>query len=199
MGFFDRLFKGVVVQESSNDGSKKDLLLRESIVWSKTFLADFEKWKTQEMHLGLLIHLKENYEAQKRSPSPLINHFVHESPHSKGFYFRAESPWDTRDYSFLILLFISKLKKHEYVLKHTLRETYEEGEQLTSTEEFYLKPSLKFRREVPYQQLFGNVSIEHQLRNSNTTLVKIVVNTYSDRNYKSAYDFEDFMNELFLL
>ncbi|MBL4708858.1 MAG: hypothetical protein JKY48_10520 [Flavobacteriales bacterium] len=199
MGFFDRLFKGVVVEGKSGEQELKELLLRESIVSSKIFLADFEKWIDQKMHIGLLTHLKENYEAKKINSIAQVNHFVHESPNSNGFYFRAESPWDAQDYSFLIQLFIVKLKKQSYVLKNTLREVFEENEELTTKEEFYLKPSLKYRKEIPYQQLFGNVSIEHQLKGLNTVLVKIIVNTYSDRNYKAAYDFEDFINELFLL
>ena len=83
------------------------------------------------------------------------------------------------------------------MLKNSLREVHEVGESLNTQESFYLKPSLKYRRTLPYQQLFGNVSIEHQQKEEHTVLVKVLVNTYSDQSYAAPYHYEDFLTELF--
>ena len=147
-------------EESS---ATSEILIREAIVATKTFEKDFALWMEKGMHKGLLDYLKECIAVRREDPSAAVNLYFHESKNSNGFYFRAESPWNTNDYRFLVHLFVKKL-----------------------------------RRQIPYEQLFGNVFIEHRMKGDETELLKIMVNTYTDQYYNKPYDFEDFLTELCL-
>lgn len=198
MGILDKLFKGTFLDQQQEKNEIEEVILREAMVPTNVFLTEYDVWIEKGMHQGLLSHLRECHDARKLDPKSQVNLYFHEATHSNGFYFRAESPWNTKDYNFLIHLWSQKLKAQKYVQNHATKEVVEKNDLLRSTEEIFLKPSLRFRREVPYSQLFGNVFLEHRLKDGETELVKVMVHTYTDMNYKRPYDYEDFISELFL-
>ncbi len=183
-------------EEEQVQGS--EVIIREAIVTTKIFENDFDTWLGKGMHKGLLDYLKECMTARQVNSDSGVNLYFHESKNSNGLYFRSEQPWETEDYRFLVHLFAQKLRAMQYVPNNAVREVVEEKGVLKINEEYFFKPSLKFRREIPFEQLFGNVSIEHRIKGEQTELIKIMVSTYTDRHYKKPYDFEDFLTEICL-
>ena len=197
MSFFDNLFQNLFAKQEDKN-STGEVLVREMIKRNKVFLQEYEAWKEAELYKGMLEHLLENYRLRDADPTANVNFYLLKTNTASGFYCRAESPWNTKDYSFLIQLFIERLKRLEYHVNNSKREAKEEKGELKTEELFYLKPGLKFRRKLPYNQLFGNIVFEHKINGEETELLKMVVSTYSDRNFKEPYLFEDLMTELFL-
>ena len=198
MGFLQDMLGNLLPDKKEESSATSEILIREAIVATKTFEKDFALWMEKGMHKGLLDYLKECIAVRREDPSAAVNLYFHESKNSNGFYFRAESPWNTNDYRFLVHLFVKKLKALRYVQNHATREVVEEGGILKTEEEYFLKPTLKLRKQIPYEQLLGNVFIEHRMKGDETELLKIMVNTYTDQYYNKPYDFEDFLTELCL-
>ena len=199
MGILANLFKGNSFQHEPKAAEEAEVFIREAIKTTKAFENDFSIWLEKGMHKGLLDYLNECISERKTNPRAEVNLYFHESKNSNGFYFRAESPWSTEDYYFLVHLIKQKLIAQNYVQNHATREVIEQKGELKTNEEFFFKPSLKFKRETPYEQLFGNVFIEHRINGDKTELIKIMVNTYTDQLYKKPYDFEDFLTEICLI
>ena len=198
MGFLQDMLGNLLPDKKEESSATSEILIREAIVATKTFEKDFALWMEKGMHKGLLDYLKECIAVRREDPSAAVNLYFHESKNSNGFYFRAESPWNTNDYRFLVHLFVKKLKALRYVQNHATREVVEEGGILKTEEEYFLKPTLKLRRQLACEQLFGNVFIEHRMKGDETELLKIMVNTYTDQYYNKPYDFEHFLTELCL-
>ena len=199
MGFLNDMLGNLLPEKKEDDTGESEVILREAIVVTKTFESNYKAWIEKGMQNGLLDYLKECLSERKANPATGVNLYLHESKNSNGFYFRSESPWVTEDYRFLVHLIIQKLKALRYIQNHATREVVEENGSLNMEEEFFLKPTLKLRRAIPYEQLFGNVFIEHRMKGDETELIKIMVNTYTDQYYNKPYDFEDFLNEICLL
>tara|TARA_R110000868_G_scaffold229336_1_gene482352 strand:+ start:292 stop:891 length:600 start_codon:yes stop_codon:yes gene_type:complete len=199
MGILDNLFRKTFLENQEQNSNEDEVLVREAIVTTKAFEKDYEVWHQKGMHKGLLDYLKECMVERKADLTTNVNLYFHESKNANGFYFRAESPWSTEDYRFLVHLIKQKLKALHYIQSHATREVIEGKGVLKTNEEYFFKPSLKFRRETPYEQLFGNVFVEHRIEGEKTELIKIMVNTYTDQLYKKPYDFEDFLNEICLI
>ncbi|MDA9311987.1 hypothetical protein N8371_09200 [Vicingaceae bacterium] len=199
MGILANLFKGNSFQYEPKAEEEAEVLIREAIVTTKDFENNFLVWLEKGMHKGLLDYLNECISERKENSGAEVNVYFHESKNSNGFYFRAESPWLTEDYHFLVRLIKKKLVAQHYVQNHATREVIEQKGVLKTKEEFFFKPSLKFKRETPYQQLFGNVFVEHRINEDKTDLIKIMVNTYTDQLYKKPYDFQDFLTEICLI
>ena len=198
MGFLQYMLGNLLPDKQEETSAESEVIVREAIVPTKTFETDFAAWLEAGMHKGLLDYLKECFVTRKADPSAAVNLYFHESKNSNGFYFRAENPWNTQDYRFLVHLFAKKLIALNYVQNHATREVIEEGGVLKIKEEYFLKPTLKLRKQIPYEQLFGNIFIEHRIKGDETELVKVMVNTYTDQYYNKPYYFEDFLTELCL-
>jgi len=200
MSLIDRLLKDLFPERETTTKTSpiKEVLVKEMIKRNQVFLDGYEAWKAAEMQMGVLAHLKEASEIKYSNPDAEVNFFHYRDVQSNGFYFHGEAPWTAEDYSYLIHHFIDVLKKEEYYLNNAKREVVEEEKQLKTVEHFYLKPKLKYRREVPYEQLYGNVEIEHRLVEDKTNLVKVMVNVYNDRNFKKAADFEELLPKFWL-
>ena len=198
MGFLNDMLGNLLPEKKDAETGESEVILREAIVPTKTFESNYRAWIEKGMQNGLLDYLKECMAERKADSAAGVNLYLHESKNSNGFYFRAESPWVTEDYRFLVHLIIQKLKALRYVQNHATREAVEENGELKTIEEYFFKPTLKFRKETPYEQLFGNVFVEHRIKGEKTELIKIMVNTYTDQLYKKPYDFEDFLTEICL-
>jgi hypothetical protein len=197
MAFFDSLFSELFPKKKESSPLAQ-YLLKETIKRTKFFMLEYEQWVLAKMHHGLQNHLNEMRMIRISNPAADVNYFVHESKLSNGFYFYLEEPWSGKDYSFFVQYIIEKLKEEGYYINNSLREAKEQGDELLTIEEFYLKPSLRFRRELPYEQLFGNVHLELKSKNDEVQMIKVVVNSYSDRNFKEAVSYDKFL-DLFLL
>ena len=197
MGFFNQLLQSILPNSESSEKGQKEVLVKEQIKRNQIFLNEYQSWIAEEMHHGLLAYLQENYSTRKNDKNANVNFYTLDKTNAKGFYFRAEIPWNTKDYQFLIHYFTLKLIDLEYLINNSSKEAIEDNGVLTIEEFFYLKPRLKFKRQLPFIQLFGNIIVEHKVKNEQTDLVKVIVNTYTDRSFKKAYDFEDFMALIF--
>ncbi|MEQ8910651.1 MAG: hypothetical protein RIC95_15750 [Vicingaceae bacterium] len=197
MSLIDRLLQELFPEKDKGKSPIKEVLVREMIKRSQVFAQDYKVWKEQDMHLGLLAHVNENRHLRLANPDAQVNYFRYTHHLSNGFYFHGEDPWNSNDYQFFVQHLIDLLKGEEYRLNNATKEVVEENGQLKTVEHFYLKPGLKFRRERPYQQLFGNIEIEHRMVEEETNLVKLMAHVYQDRNFQEPLEFDDLMQKIF--
>lgn len=196
MSYLGKLLEGIF-GEHKQVIKEGGLLVREAIPKNEMFSESYQKWLKKSIYRSMLEHYYEEY--NKATKDKESNFFIYRSKNSNGFYFRKEPFWDRLDYNFFIQYLIEKLKAKDYVLKNSQRELVEEGGLLKGIEQFYLKPSLKYRRTKPFEQFFGNIEIQHRCVNEETTLIKIMANAYEDSSYKDAYDFEDLIHYIFVI
>jgi hypothetical protein len=196
MTYLKKLIQQLIPTQEAKSKTEEEVLVREPIEHSRVFLEDYKKWKAAKMHKGLLAHLFENATVKAMNPDADVNYFAYRDDQSNGFYFHSESPWNQTDYAFFVEHLVELLKDEGYVLKHSRREVVE-GEKLKTTEQFYLKPAMKYRMEKAYQQLFGNIIIEHRLIDNQTNLVKLMAQIYQGRVYQKPDSFEHLMDLIF--
>lgn len=199
MIFFNKLFRDLFGGNDKPAFGDQGTLIKERIKHNQTFLNNYKDWLNKKVHIDLMQNIYLMWAQKIKDEQIDVNLFLHKSNLSNGFYIRREEQWNTDDYCFFIYFIIEKLQVKEYVLNNTSREVIEEGGLLKTIELFYLKPSLKHRKQAPFEQFFGSLEIQHRMVNGETTVVKLLANTYSDRRYKKAYDFEDLMNYIFVL
>lgn len=198
MSIIDRLLGELFPNKEKNEAPIKEVLVREMIQRNQIFKRDYQKWKSRDMQEGIIEHVGENRMLRIANPEANVNYYRYTHHLSNGFYFHGEEPWTSNDYQFFIQHIIELLEAEEYHLKNATKEVVEENGQLKTVEHFYLKPKLKFRHERPYQQLFGNIEIEHRMLEDRTNLVKLMAHVYHDRNFLEPLSFEDLMQKIWL-
>ncbi|MEX2597530.1 MAG: hypothetical protein WEC59_11430 [Salibacteraceae bacterium] len=191
MSFAENILKRLF----SKDEKSKTVLDKGIIKRSPAWLEAFENWRaTKGDHT--LLEIKRNLVLSKRDLRDDLHFVLLTMTNAKGFRFHLSGLGIDSDHDqFVLELLKQRCENIGYQLSNSFYEYHEKQSVLNREEWYYLKPPLSnFTKEPPFNQLFGNVKIELQ-QNEHRTL-KVLVTTYTDRSYKEALSFEDFMSEL---
>ncbi|WP_370089495.1 hypothetical protein [Ekhidna sp.] len=194
MSYFDQIYHRLF----GTTGPKATaILVNEIIKRSQAFVDRFQAWKTSEYCEQFLNELSQSYFWRKQGVDNDPQVVLLESTYSNGIAINYESTYGKNNFHYLFDYLADQVKKLDYRLvmsRHTLRE---KGDIVESKEMHYLKPRLGF--EEPIDQKYGNVQIEYIEENDQPTRIKFVANSYPDRKYKQAENFEDLALHIFSL
>lgn len=157
----------------------------------------FSDWKTSDICVEFITDLWESYAWSKQGLEKDPQILLLESTYSNGFAISYEPKYGKNSYRFLFDYLADQVKKLDYRLvlsRHTMQE---KGGVVESKEMHYLKPKRGFVE--PIDQKFGNVQIEYIEENDKPTRIKLIVNSYPDRKYKKAQNFEELAQHIFSL
>ncbi len=122
--------------------------------------------------------------------------FLHRSPQANGFFFNPSIGIKASSFAFLLDYFRDICLETDYQLYNSKR-TYEEVPTgVKRSERYYLKPNLDVGLTIPIDQKFGNIQLDLVIINEIPSYLKVMVSVYSDRNYRNAEPFEEFMEGL---
>ena len=191
--YFQHLF------QKTEQSSKTQPILQETIVRSAAELIAYEEWKERMVKKQLINWLETEYanflkDGQSNDKSIL---FLDE-PSSKGFAIRFSAlRYNTTQANQLFDYFREKVLALNYRTYSADIRTYTKGQIIESLAKYYLKPSLKnMLSGPPFNQEFGNVSIELICQNDLPTLLKFSATVYNDRSYQPAKHFGTLMRHL---
>ena len=190
MTLLKRLF-GDLFNSSEDNSQNNEQILREKIVHTEFFLAEYEQWLVAGLQNDLLQNVREHKAIRSSNPLADSIYFPFRSEASNGFYFISEEEWSNKDYAFVTHFISQQLKNLGYVLSNSRRDVREKEGQLICTEDFYFKLPLSSRTQKPIPQLWGNVILQHHSIDDRSRYVKVMAHIYNDRSYHEAKDFED--------
>jgi hypothetical protein len=195
MDVFKQLFHRLGIISPPAEAEDR-LLLKEPVRHNALFLMEYQQWKTAGLHHSMLRLLQEYRMLKESNPKSRVNFIPHREKASSGFFFQPEEDWSSREMRFLCNYFQQKVEDFGYRLTYSRREVDEKDGQLWEKEVYYLKPALKYRRETPANQLYGNVHLEHRLQDGQSKLLKCMVFPYTDRMYSRAEAYGEFLDRL---
>ncbi len=141
--------------------------------------------------------LYDNYELKKQGVQGTLEFQLFQSEASNGFYFGNNPIFKGDTFSFLFDKLKDRAEEIGYVRKNNQRQLREVGEKVKCTDMYYLKPPLSYDENIQnIDQMYGNVHLEMVSFDEKPEYVKCMVNIYSDRQYKKALPFDDFMQKL---
>jgi len=205
-------FKNLFRQAESSSPSQP--LIHEMIERSEEQLEDYAFWKSTMVSRRLLDWLHDQYAVFSVAPDDIDEalDFL-DTPSSKGFvihfYKTRYSPRDVRH-------FFDYLKEQVLGLDYRTQisdlRTYQRPEWIETVERHYLKPRPAFMRKSltvtpshsptlgneaeKLNQRFGNITIEHQLRNDQPYHLKFRATSYKDALFTEAEEFRHLMQRI---
>ncbi len=192
MSYFDHIYNRLF--RRSGNGSTR-VLVNEIIQRSQSFLERFQAWKTSDVCAEFLNDLWQSYFWQKKGVDKDPQILLHESTYSNGFAISYEAKYGKSNFKYLFDYLADQVKKLDYRLVMSRHTMQEKGDVVELKEMHYLKPKRGFVE--PIDQKYGNVQIEYIEENDQPTRIKLVANSYPDRKYKEAEDFEDLAEHIF--
>jgi len=193
--YFQNLFQKV------EQSSKNQPILHDKIIRSAEELAAYEKWKGLMVKKQLMDWLETEYANFLKDGQPIDKSIMFlDTVSSKGFAIRfSELRYNAMQANQLFDYLKERILTLNYKAYGADIKTYTKGENIESTAKYYLKPSLKnMLSGPPFNQEFGNISIELICQNDLPTLLKFSATVYNDRSYQPAKHFGTLMRHLFV-
>lgn len=188
-------FKEVYNQVFGGRSPRNEVILHEVLHRSKRYQEDYHHWKNSYKRRDLVQLVADAYQLKLRKIQAQLNVHVLQSNLSNGFAVSYDDEIGPTNFQFLFEFFSDRILEQEYRRANADTTVTAIGEQVETVEKYYLKP--KVGQQSPFDQRFGNVLIEHVSIDGYPSYVKLLANTYSDRNYKNADSFEKLADFLF--
>lgn len=170
-------------------------LLRE--VFHPTFeSSEFNNWVTEDHFRLSLSAIKLNYTTKQKSDSIVDVEFFDKREFS-GFYIMKIKGYALQDYLNLVQYIWLQTKNQGYITQMSEVKTENKSQNIKTTYRIYLKPSHKYKIQIPADQLYGNIQIDMTCINDKFDKIVVKSMVYSDRNYLPARDFSNWVNYTF--
>jgi hypothetical protein len=186
--------------QSEQDSSATQPFLHEMIERTEEEKVDYHTWKEQLVCKRLLNWLADQYAIFSVAPDDIDESldFLNTAS-SKGFVIHFhKTQYTRREATHLLDLFKEKMQALGYRTQISDVRTYTKNNNVETIERHYVKPRPNFKREGPFDQQFGNVTIELDLRNERPHYLKFRATTYNDSQFKEAKEFRELMQQLLL-
>ena len=159
---------------------------------------DYEFWKTTLVRRRLIDWLNDQYLLYSHDPSRLDNSISFlNTPSSKGFVIHFyKTNYNKREVNFLFHYLKAQVLQLNYRTQISDSRTFNRPNWVETIDRHYLKPRSSYQQDQLIDQQFGNITIEHQLRNDQPHFLKFRATIYKDRLYKEADDFKALMQKI---
>ncbi len=143
-----------------------------------------------------LVH--KNYQLKKGGV--LADPAVHilQTPYANGLAVEFDKPFSEKTFSGLFFAFGQRVVDLGYQRLSLDRKIQEKADGVSIIEKQYFKPKTALSTSGgKIDQLYGNVTIEKELVNNRSQMLKILTTIYSDHLYLKARSFDEFIEVLF--
>ena len=185
--------------QQTENSSKTQPVLQDPIVRSPEELETYEQWKKLMVKNQLINWLEMEYANFLKDGQPIDQNIVFlDTISMKGFAIHfSKLRYNQIQANHLFDYFKEQILQLNYKTYSSDIKTYTKGTIVESLSKYYLKPSLKsMLADPPFNQEFGNISIELICQDDLPTLLKFSATVYNDRSYQAPKSFGALMQHL---
>ena len=171
---------------------------KENFVLTDDQISEADRWMNSTEGAELLKRVLKNYYFKKNQINEQPQVHLFSSKYANGFAVSFEDPLNPNSFEKLFHSFAARCLQIGYKKVSLDRKIEDQGQKVVEIEKFYFKPPLQMPEEGELiSQLYGNVSLEKYTVDNSPSYLKLLTTVYSDRLYRDALPFEDFMDRLF--
>ncbi len=198
MSFFDKIVKKVFPK---TDNPAVGVAVHEVLKRNNREIKEFDNWKISPVYSRFLENVAQAYYYKKAGIQSDITIHLFQSAYANGFAINYLPEIGKKQFQHLFEFFKERVLEMDYRLANADRQIIDKKNYVETREKYYMKPPLNLQQSAdlltPNEQLYGNVSLEYVLTNDSPQYIKLLVSIYSDRLYKHALSFDEFVDRLF--
>ncbi len=152
---------------------------------------------------GAIMHelqrIRRAYELHQINLSSDLKIHVFNSAGSNGIAVDYDASFGEKDFLYLFDYLKDRVEMLGYRHHSSHRVIYLKKEYAKTLEKHYLKPPLSYQTEseiLKYDQQYGNILIEHILKDDKSIRIRLLINYYSGYNYTEYLDFNELLEML---
>lgn len=192
MALFDEIWE----QLFPDQPNRPPVAVKETLVRSASYMQQFVEWKSSEQPMALIREVEKAYYYKKNQMNGFYQVHLLQSAAANGFALSYHPQIGETNFRFLFDYWRDRMLHLGYRLRNTDRHTREMPAYIQTTEKHYLKPPSRLK-DLPINQLYGNVLLEHVQINRQPSYLKVQVNIYADHLYTEALSFDELAEHLF--
>ena len=157
--------------------------------------ADYEQWKDSFVLRRLLDWLGDQYAIYRVAPNDVDEalDFLN-TPSAQGFVVHFnQTQYSRREATHFFDYLKERVKSFDYRTQISDTRTYNRNDWVETLEKHYLKPRYANRLDGQWDQQFGNILIELEIRNDRVFNLRFRATHYSDRKFLPPQDFKELM------
>ena len=174
----------------ADESSPGDPAVHELIERDEAFLAGYERWKRTHNSRRLLDWLTEQYATHRAGERTDEGVGFLDTPSSKGFviYFR-QLGYNPEELEYFFDYLKERVQALDYRSDISDRRVFSRNDWVETQERHYLKPRKNYEHGKLINQAFGNITIQHELRNDVPHNLRLRATVYHDALYEDAATF----------
>ncbi|MEM9895261.1 MAG: hypothetical protein AAF789_02730 [Bacteroidota bacterium] len=185
MTFFEETYKKLFGTKSIN---ADPVVVTSVLKRSESYQLEYKKWKKSVLFNELIPAIADSFYWCGKGVGKTPKMDLFKSSYSNGFSISHDASIEKRHFQYLFDFFSEQVKYLDYRLVVSRETMADKGEVVERRQMHYLKPKMGFV--APIDQKYGNVQIEYLEINDEPQRIKFVANSYPDRQYKEAQDFQ---------
>lgn len=192
MSFVDDILKRLFPEKSTQE------VYRENFQPSASEVKAHADWRYSVEGQSCFDLVHKNYQLKKGGV--LADPAVHilQTPYANGLAVEFDKPFSEKTFSSLFFAFGQRVVDLGYQRLSLDRKIQEKADGVRIIEKQYFKPkTASSASDGKIDQLYGNVTIEKELVNNRSQMLKILTTIYSDQLYRKARSFDEFIEVLF--
>ena len=195
MSFFDKIFKKVF---PNNDNPAVGVAVHEVLTRNSREVKAFDAWKVSPGYSQLLEEVAHAYYYKKTGIRSDMTIHLFQSAYANGFAINYLPRIGKKHFQYLFDFFKERVMDMSYRIANADRQIIDKKSYVETREKYFLKPSLNLQKAEGNlsEQLYGNISLEHVLTDNQPQYIKVLVSIYSDRLYKHALSYDEFVERL---
>lgn len=191
MTFFDQIYTRLFPKKQTSI----TILHQEVIRRGKVYKQKYDQWKLSGGSGKIMSDLALAYEQKRMGQAGRLDVHLLATNYSNGFAISYDEAIGKQEFQYLFDRLAEKVEELDYKRRNADMALISREDLLETREKYYLKPNRNMSS-ADMEQYFGNILIEHIRINDKPSYIKLVANTYSDRAYKKAHNFEVLANHL---
>ena len=194
MAFWDNITD---LFRKAEESTPSEPAVHEVIERDEEYLAGYEQWKRTQGSHRLISWLQEQYATFKAGAGTDQGIGFLDISSSKGFviYF-GDLNYQNQEIEYFFDYLKERVQALDYRVAISDRRIFSRKDWVETQERHYLKPRTEFKDGQLLDQAFGNITIQHELRDSVPHNLRLRATVYSDALYKEGASFGALMMAL---
>lgn len=196
MSYFDKLVNKLFSKKPKGVAAVHEVLKR-----SRAEQESYQDWKGSNEQEALLQEIAKAYYYKKTNITSELEVHLFNTAYANGFAITYHPKIQPRVFQHLSEYFRDKVLEMGYRVVNADRRIIDRDHYVETIEKYYLKPPLSAadlsQEVIQVNQLFGNIAIEHVLIDGKPSFLKVLASIYSDRQFREAQSYDDFVTGLF--
>ncbi|NJO02488.1 MAG: hypothetical protein HC880_13075 [Bacteroidia bacterium] len=175
--------------------------VKEVLKRSEKYQAAYLNWRQEKKHIPLVQSIAQSYHYRRTNIFTSIQIHLFRSQGAQGFAISYKPSFGAENFRHLLDHFKDRVLELNYRVNLAESAMAEKPSYVEHKEKYYLKPDISWEeiRDARINQRYGNILLEWVEIDNRPSYLKVLVTFYQDHQFSLVWDYDEFVDKLFIV